>query len=184
MHEIRAKIDQGKIGKLQHVTSRRLNWGIYQTKTDPLLSLAVHDISILLQVCSHPTVTQARAWNYSQIPQSDRITFSGYADGVTFDVDVSWHWPIRTRQTVFIGTQGQIVWDQDANTVTMVKNQIINNRAVSDPNPTITHLDGITPLEAELKHWIDCIQAQQTPSSDINQALQVANIVQQVKNLL
>jgi hypothetical protein len=48
----------------------------------------------------------------------------------------------------------------------------------------VTHLEGITPLEAELKHWIDCIQTRQTPSSDIEQAAQVANVVQQVKDLL
>ena len=184
MHEIRSLIDQAVIGQLQHVTSRRLNWGIYQTKTDPLLSLAVHDISILLQVCSQPTVTQAQAWNYSQGPQHDRVLFSGHADGVTFDVDVSWHWPVRTRQTVFIGTQGQIVWDQDVNAVTVKKNLIINNRAVAHENPVETYLSGITPLEAELEHWIDCIRTRQTPSSDIRQAAQVASIVQQVKDLL
>ena len=184
MHEIRSMIDQGVIGQLQHVTSRRLNWGIYQTKTDPLLSLAVHDISILLQVCSQPTVTHAQAWNYAQGPQHDRVAFSGYAYPVTFDVDVSWHWPVRTRQTVFIGTQGQIVWDQDANSVTVKKNLIINNRAVAHENPVATYLNGITPLEAELKHWIDCIRTRQTPSSDIQQAAQVAKIVQQVKDLL
>jgi predicted dehydrogenase len=184
MHEIRSLIDQGVIGQLQHVTSRRLNWGIYQTKTDPLLSLAVHDISILLQVCSQPTVTHAQAWNYAQGPQHDRVLFSGYAFPVTFDVDVSWHWPVRTRQTVFIGTQGQIVWDQDVNSVTVKKNLIINNRAVAHENPVETYLSGITPLEAELKHWIDCIHTRQTPSSDIRQAAQVAKIVQQVKDLL
>jgi UDP-2-acetamido-3-amino-2,3-dideoxy-glucuronate N-acetyltransferase len=184
MHEIRSLIDQGVIGTLQHVTSRRLNWGIYQTKTDPLLSLAVHDISILLQVCSQPTVTHAQAWNYAQGPQHDRVLFSGYAYPVTFDVDVSWHWPVRTRQTVFIGTQGQIVWDQDVNSVTVKKNLIINNRAMADENPVETYLSGITPLEAELKHWIDCIRTRQTPSSDIQQAAQVAKIVQQVKDLL
>lgn len=184
MHEIRSIIDSGAIGKLQHVTSRRSNWGIYQTKTDPLLSLAVHDISILLQVCSNLEITQAQAWNYAQGPQCDRVAFSGHADSVTFDVDVSWHWPVRTRQTVFIGTQGQIVWDQDVNAVSLTKNQIINNRAVADPTPTMTHLEDITPLEAELKHWIECIQTRKTPSSDIKQAAQVAGIVQQVKDLL
>jgi len=184
MHEIRSLIDRGVIGTLQHVTSRRLNWGIYQTKTDPLLSLAVHDISILLQVCSQPTVTHAQAWNYSQGPQHDRVLFSGYAYPVTFDIDVSWHWPVRTRQTVFIGTQGQIVWDQDANSVTVKKNLIINNRAVAHENPVETYLGGITPLEAELKHWIDCIRTRQTPSSDIVQAAQVAKIAQQAKDLL
>jgi predicted dehydrogenase len=184
MHEICSLIDQGAIGTLQHVTSRRLNWGIYQTKTDPLLSLAVHDISILLQVCSQPTVTHAQAWNYAQGPQHDRVLFSGSADGVTFDVDVSWHWPVRTRQTVFIGTQGQIVWDQDVNSVTVKKNLIINNRAVAHENPVETYLNDITPLEAELKHWIDCIHSRQTPGSDIGQAAQVAKIVQQVKDLL
>ena len=120
MHEIHNLISQGQIGQLKHITSRRLNWGIYQTKTDPLLSLAVHDISILLQVCSTPVITQAQAWNYSSGPQLDRVCFNGYDGEVTFDIDVSWHWPVRTRQTVFIGSQGQIVWDQDANTVTVI----------------------------------------------------------------
>jgi len=184
MHEIHNLISQGQIGQLKHITSRRLNWGIYQTKTDPLLSLAVHDISILLQVCSTPVITQAQAWNYSSGPQLDRVCFNGYDGEVTFDIDVSWHWPVRTRQTVFIGSQGQIVWDQDANTVTVIKNLILNNRAVPDENPVVLSLEGVTPLEAELKHWIDCIQSRQTPSSDIIQAAQVANIVQQVKNLL
>jgi predicted dehydrogenase len=185
MHQIKLLINQGQIGRLKHITSRRLNWGIYQTKTDPLLSLAVHDISILLQVCSNPIITQAQAWNLSSGPQLDRVCFNGCADdSITFDVDVSWHWPVRTRQTVFIGSQGQIVWDQDANTVAVIKNQIINNRAVPDESPVVSDLKDITPLEAELKHWIDCIQTRQTPSSDVLQAAQIATVVQQVKNLL
>jgi predicted dehydrogenase len=36
MSLIREQIASGIIGDIVHITSRRLNWGIYQTKTDPL----------------------------------------------------------------------------------------------------------------------------------------------------
>ena len=40
-------INNNDIGDLTHIRSERANWGIYQTKTDPVLSLATHDLSIV-----------------------------------------------------------------------------------------------------------------------------------------
>jgi predicted dehydrogenase len=109
MDKIKEILNSGVVGCLTHITSRRLNWGIYQTKTDPLLSLATHDISIVHEIVgSTSTATCAQSWNYSKNTQPDRVWFSGQCDAITYDIDVSWHWPVRTRQTILIGTQGQI----------------------------------------------------------------------------
>jgi predicted dehydrogenase len=141
MQEIKEILKQGKIGKLQHITSRRLNWGIYQTKTDPILSLATHDISIILELAkANANVKTVTKYNYSNNVQPDRVMFSGYAGNISYDIDVSWHWPTRIRETILIGTEGQIVWNQDANTLTVVNNRIENNRAVVDTNPKYTDL--------------------------------------------
>jgi predicted dehydrogenase len=187
MAEIKTIINSGTIGRLTHISSYRLNWGIYQTKTDPLLSLATHDISIVLDLVGDSVVLdRAQAWNYSNNIQPDRVWFSGTCnDSVTFDVDVSWHWPVRTRKTIILGTQGQIVWDQDANTVTVVKNTIQNNRAVLDSDPhTINYDHALTPLESELKHWVDCVQNRQAPATGLESAKAVARVIDQVKQLL
>lgn len=187
MSEIKSLIAQGTIGTVTHISSRRLNWGIYQTRTDPLLSLGTHDISIIIELTGAvPQVANAQAWNYSDNVQPDRVWFSGTVDtDITFDVDVSWHWPVRTRQTIVMGTLGQIVWDQDANTVTVVKNTIQERRAILDTTPTtIAYTHDLTPLEAELQHWVNCVATRQQPTTGLKQAHQVAQVIDSVKRLL
>jgi predicted dehydrogenase len=187
MSEIKSLIANGAIGNLTHISSRRLNWGIYQTKTDPLLSLGTHDISIVIELTGDvPQVQNAQAWNYSTNIQPDRIWFSGTVDDtVTFDIDVSWHWPVRTRQTIIMGTLGQIVWDQDANTVSVSKNTIKDRRAILDTAPvTIAYTHDLTPLEAELQHWVDCVETRQEPATGLESAKQVAQVIDSVNKLL
>lgn len=183
---IKMIIERGDIGKLEHITSRRLNWGIYQTKTDPLLSLAVHDISIVLEFCQKPVhIIQAQGHDYSANVNYDRVTFSGSEGSLTFDIDVSWCWPQRVRETVFIGSRGQIVWNQDNNTVTVTKHAIVNNRAIQDLEPKIYCYDyTLTPLQHELQHWIDCIKNRRQPITNITAAAKVANVVDLVKVLI
>jgi predicted dehydrogenase len=187
MLKIKSMLSNGAIGDLVHITSRRLNWGIYQTKTDPLLSLATHDISIILELLGgNLDIKQAQAWNYSNNSQHDRVWFSGSSNTeVTFDCDVSWHWPVRTRQTIIIGTRGQIVWDQDTNSITITNNKIEDRRAVLDNIPeVIAYSYDVTPLEAELKHWVDCVNNRQEPKTGLQDAKAVANIIDCIKKLI
>jgi len=187
MEYIKSIIDSGKIGSVVHVTSRRLNWGIYQTKTDPLLSLAVHDISIVQEITDGVLQPDnARAWNYSNNCQFDRVSFSGRTDGaITFDIDVSWHWPVRVRETVIIGTNGQIIWDQDLNKITVSTNVIEQNRAVVDHDPKIIDYNfKMSPLESELMHWVECVKHKRQPITGFKEAKSVAVVVDQVKQLL
>ena len=187
MSEIKSLMANGAIGDLTHISSRRLNWGIYQTKTDPLLSLGTHDISIVIELTGDvPQVQNAQAWNYSTNVQPDRVWFSGTVnDTVTFDIDVSWYWPVRTRQTIIMGTLGQIVWDQDANTVSVSKNTIKDRRAILDTAPvTMAYTHDLTPLEAELQHWVDCVETRQEPTTGLESAKQVAQVIDSVNKLL
>lgn len=182
--EIKEYIRQGWIGKLQHISSRRLNWGIYQTKTDPLLSLAVHDISIIQQFCTERlTVDTVKTWDYSHNVQQDRYYFAGQAGTVSYEVDVSWHWPQRVRETIFIGSLGQIVWNQDTNTIQVLRNKISNNRAVVDDRPiTINYGYELSPLATELKHWVECVTTRTAPLTNLSQALQIALVTDQVRH--
>jgi len=179
-HPQMEKIKSIDIGEIIHVSSERSNWGIYQTKTDPLLSLAVHDISIVQELIGTIKPTVAQQFNYSRQTNPDRVWFSGER----FDIDVSWYSPTRIRRTTILGTKGQIVWDQDQNTVTHYLNRITDNRAVAvSPNVFIYSYDK-SPLEYELEHFLNCVKTRTQASTDVNSALAVADTVDQVKNLL
>lgn len=185
---IKALIVQGTIGSLIHVTSHRLNWGIYQTRTDPVLSLATHDVSILLDVIDHqhePQVHAVQHWNYSANQVPDRVCFQGRAGPVSFDIDVSWAWPVRARRTVFVGERGQIVWDQDANEITLTCNTIHNARAITDPAPQKwPYQDSLSPLHHEMLHWIQCVRSRSQPTTGADQAVAVAQVLDQVRQRL
>lgn len=185
--KIKSLIASGSIGDVQHIASRRLNWGIYQLKTSPTLSLATHDISIVLDIagCVEPRVQTAQGWNLTNNPtQYDRVSFAGTTGKITFDVDVSWAWPQRVRQTIIIGTRGQIVWDQDTNTIHIHYNGIWENRAIEGNTVQFPYDSDMSPLEHELKHWIDCVQQRKQPSTGIVEALAVANVIGQVDVIL
>lgn len=186
MAEIKSIIARGDIGNVTHISSRRLNWGIYQTKTDPLLSLATHDISIVQELTRAQTLPDsAQAWNYSNNQQPDRVWFSGSCNSnITFDIDVSWYWPVRTRQTIILGTQGQITWDQDANTISVTSNQVINRRAINGTTHVKTYHYDLSPLEAELCYWINCVKTRTQPSTGLESAKDVARTIDLVKQLL
>lgn len=181
--EIKQLIDSGIIGKITHIHSCRMNWGIYQTHTDPVLSLGTHDISIVLDLTqdSDAVVTQSQGHYYSQGSRPDRVQWSGRCGSTTFDCDVSWMWPRRIRETIIIGTKAQIIWDQDTNTYTISENRIINNRAQIDPDPKVMsyHYE-FSPLEFEIKHWIDCVTQRKLPSTGFDQALAVARVIDQI----
>ena len=182
--EIKTLINTGFIGTLQHITSRRLNWGIYQTKTDPVLSLATHDISIIQDFCDQDMqITAVSRHHLTANLQPDKVTFSGMAGSVSFMVDVSWCWPVRTRETVFIGSEGQIVWDQDANVYRMSRHRIENNRAITDIDAqTVRYKSDLSPLDHEVRHWVNCLKHRQQPSTSFTSALSVAMVIDQISH--
>jgi predicted dehydrogenase len=184
MAKIKQIITAGTIGQVKHITSRRLNWGIYQTKTTPVLSLAVHDISIILELCgSNCMVYDATSWQLAERSQSDRVYFRGIAGTVSFDVDVSWCWPTRVRETIIIGTQGQIVWNQDSNTIVVTPYIVQDNRASNGPTMPVQYVYPVNtpdPLAHELQHFIHCVQNRIVPTTGVDEALAVARVVDQV----
>lgn len=183
---IKDKIINNEIGTIKHIQSQRTNWGIYQTKTDPVLSLGTHDISIVQELTGGAMkVHDVQSWNLSENVQPDRVWFTGTANGVSYDIDVTWLSPVRVRQTVITGTAGQIVWNQDNNTVTTHKNIIKDRRAVKDDNPEVLQYhSSLSPLEAELKHWVDCVKNRTQPKTSWSQALQVAQVIDEIKSCL
>jgi predicted dehydrogenase len=171
-----------RIGNIRHIDSQRLNWGIYQTKTTPVHSLLPHDVSIMLELLgSNATVTEVDQCKLSQNSQPDYVNFNMVINGVSVRITGSWYWPEKIRKITIIGEQGSIVWDDVANRVDLYTGTVANNR-LSDLVLTEQYVPDLTksPLQLELEHFIDCVVTRNTPKSDVDNAIDVARVVDAV----
>ena len=178
------KENLSRIGTVKHIHSERLNWGIYQTKTTPLLSLLPHDVSILLELCGDFKVVSATQKTFTDNFVPDWVSFELRNDDVTATVTGSWYWPERVRKLTVIGTEGSIIWDDTANIVEVFQGHV-KDRRLTELTSTMQLLDTTpTPLQLELNHFVECVITRQQPRTDVNNALDVARILDGVQELL
>jgi predicted dehydrogenase len=178
------KTNISRIGRIKHVDSQRLNWGIYQTKTTPLLSLLPHDVSILHDLFNDIEVTITRERNFTNNVVPDWVSFDLVMGDVTATVTGSWYWGERVRKLTIIGTEGSIVWDDAANQV-HVFTGTVNERRLTELEEEVYIPDlTVTPLELELNHFIECVTYRRQPRTDVNNALAVAKILDAVQERL
>jgi predicted dehydrogenase len=173
-------IVNGDLGKIRHVESRRLNWGIRQTQTTPLLSLAPHDVSIINYLIGRQTVTYASSANLSNNVVPDMVEFGG----AEFNCKVSWWWPKRERIVTVIGEKAQAVWDEDLKTVTVHSGHMDGKYPVKEVAVDTVPYSGPSPLHNELAHFIECCEQRKQPRTDVYSALRVAKTLDQVNLLL
>ena len=181
------KENLSRIGTVRHITSERLNWGIYQKKTTPLHSLLPHDISILFELLgTDAKLENAMGNDFNNTTQPDYVNFNlKFNSGVTANVVGSWYWPERVRKLTIIGTEGMIIWDDSANFVKIFNGTVVDGR-LTELTITEEHIPdlSVTPLERELNHFIDCVVNRTTPKSDVKNAITVAKLIDEVSTYL
>jgi len=174
------------IGKIKHITSQRLNWGIYQTKTTPLLSLLPHDISIVQNILGtdHKLLNVVHN-SFNNDKQPDYVSFNLQFGDVTCNVTGSWYWPDRVRKLTIVGTQGHIVWDDTINMVSVYAGTVEDKKLTElSVLECLTPDMSVSPLEREINHFIDCVVTRNTPLSDVNNAIEVATLIDEVATYL
>ena len=178
--KLKELITRGVLGEIQHVESRRLNWGIRQTQTTPLLSLAPHDVSIIHYLIGEQTVVYASSANLSNNVVPDMMEFGG----AKFNCKVSWWWPKRERIVTVIGDHAQAVWDEDLKTITINQGRMDGKYPVKEVITDTIEYEGASPLHNELAHFVECCENRVQPRTDVNNALSVARALDQVNLLL
>lgn len=112
VNKVRELIRSGEIGDVYFITSSRMNLGLYQN--DGVVSdLAPHDVSILLHWLNRRVVrVVASGLSVFQpgVPETAFLTLT-FAGGVTANVQISWLAPRKLRQTVVVGSQRMVQYD-------------------------------------------------------------------------
>ena len=178
--KLKKLINYGRFGKIKTVRTERLNWGIRQNRTTPALSLAPHDVSILHYLLDGQLdIDYYKYTNLSNNAVPDSLYFNGYINDVFCETTVSWYSPIRRRLVTVIGDKGCAIWDTDSETLTITDQHVdTNNRINKKFNSEIFgYTAKETPLELEIKHFVECCQNRTTPLSDVDNAMEVARVI-------
>lgn len=177
VEKTREIIQNGGIGEIYYVNSRRLNLGLYQRDSNVLWDLAPHDLSIIFRVLE-TEVESADAWGCRHVlPTTEDVVYAqlGLTNGATAHIHVSWLDPVKVRNFTVVGSEGMLVFD-DSQAVEKVK--VFDKRfkpvAVGDNfadfqsayhngDTYVPELDQGEPLQLEVLDFANAIRTGQTP---------------------
>ena len=182
----------GELGKLQYFDSTRINLGLYQHDVDVIWDLAVHDLSILdFVVGEAPTsVSAVGASHVPGMPQDMAYLTVFYESSALAHVSVNWLSPVKVRRTIIGGSEKMIVWDdlEPSEKIKVYDTGI----TVSDHPEEFHHLKVgyrvgdmwapkvpmVEALAVEARHFVDCINNNQTPITSGEIGLRVVRILE------
>ena len=181
---LRRMLDEGELGKIEYISSSRLNFGKLRTEEDILWSFAPHDISAILHLLGEsPATVAAQGASYLNNPISDvTLTILNFRSGVKAHIFVSWLHPFKEQRLVIVGDRKMAVFDDTSaeNKLTVYPHRIdwvnrvpIARRAEGEVIP----LSKVEPLRTECMHFLECVQQRREPQTNGENGLQVLRVL-------
>ena len=184
IQELKSLIRNGVLGRVQYVSSSRLNFGKLRTEENILWSFAPHDISaILFLLGEEPTSVAAHGGNYLNANVADvTLTSFDFASGVTAHIFVSWLHPFKEQKLVIVGDRQMAVFDdmETERKLVLYPHQIewIDRLPIARRSEgQVVSLPNIEPLRLECLHFLECIVTRQTPKTDGENGVRVLRIL-------
>jgi predicted dehydrogenase len=192
VQKIKEIVDQGDIGEIRYICSRRLNLGLFQKDINVAWDLAPHDISIIQHIMGEqPTTVNCRGSAHITPGVEDVTTMClNYSRQRTAIIHSSWLDPRKVREMTIVGSKRMIVYDDVA---PLEKIRVYDSRVERPPHydtfaefhyayhygdvyaPYIKHEE---PLKTECQHFLDCIKNGTTPLTDGKQGMELVRILE------
>jgi UDP-2-acetamido-3-amino-2,3-dideoxy-glucuronate N-acetyltransferase len=182
--ELHRMVREGDLGRVEYISSSRLNLGKLRTEEDILWSFAPHDISAILHLLEEsPTRVAAQGSSYLNHPISDvTLTIMNFASGVKAHIFVSWLHPFKEQKLVVVGDRKMAVFDDTRaddklilypHRIDWVNRVPVARKAEGEVVP----LSQNEPLRTECLHFLECVRDRQTPNTDGENGLRVLRIL-------
>ena len=183
--ELRRLLRAGELGKIEYISSSRLNLGKLRTEEDILWSFAPHDISAILYLLDEsPERVVAQGASYLNHRICDvTLTILSFSSGVNAHVFVSWLHPFKEQKLVIVGDRKMAVFDdtQGEHKLVLYPHRI----DWVDRIPVARRAEGETvalakdePLRIECAHFLDCVRHRTRPRTDGENGVRVLQILQ------
>lgn len=114
VEELRRMVTAGELGRLQYITSNRLNLGKIRQEENALWSFAPHDISVILSLVGGKLPQKVRCTGESYLTPhvaDTTLTTFQFSDDVRGHVFVSWLNPFKEQKLTVVGSRGMAVFD-------------------------------------------------------------------------
>ena len=111
--ELKNLVNDGFIGKLQHIQANRLAMGRILKSESALFDLCPHDISLILGLVKQmPLSVKCQSASHVTHSGGDIIySILEFADDITAKMHTSWYSPFKEHRLVVTGNLGSIVFD-------------------------------------------------------------------------
>jgi UDP-2-acetamido-3-amino-2,3-dideoxy-glucuronate N-acetyltransferase len=182
--ELRKLIHAGELGRVEYISSSRLNLGKLRTEEDILWSFAPHDISAILHLLNEvPVQVAAQGASYLNHAISD-VTLSvlSFTSGVKAHIFVSWLHPFKEQKLIVVGDRKMAVFDDTEverklvlypHRIDWVDRMPVAHRAEGE----VVLLKKEEPLRNECQHFVDCVRERMQPRTDGENGLGVLRIL-------
>jgi UDP-2-acetamido-3-amino-2,3-dideoxy-glucuronate N-acetyltransferase len=182
--ELRRLVRDGELGKVEYISSSRLNLGKMRTEEDILWSFAPHDISAILYLLDEvPSNVAAQGASYLNHSISDvTLTIMSFASGVKAHIFVSWLHPFKEQKLVIVGDRKMAVFDdtQEDRKLVLYPHRIdwVDRVPVArKAEGEAVSLEKAEPLKVECLHFLECIRDRRTPRTDGENGVRVLRIL-------
>lgn len=182
--ELRRLLDTGELGRIEYLSSSRLNLGKLRTEEDILWSFAPHDISAILHLLGEsPTTVAAQGASYLNHPISDvTLTILNFKSGVKAHIFLSWLHPFKEQKLVVVGNRKMAVFDDmnAQNKLVLYSHRIdwVNRIPVAHKaEGEVVELSKVEPLRMECMHFLECVRDRKRPETDGENGLRVLRVL-------
>jgi predicted dehydrogenase len=184
---VRDYLAAGHLGRVFTFHQERMKLGKARAAENAMVSLGVHDVAALIHIAGESPV-KVQFCGHGGLRadiEDDTYLHLTFADGRLAHLHNSWLWPEDRRGLTVIGERGMVVYDEKAETVTLVKKGIDDKLNNVDGGSELLFEDpkDSPPLTAVMRHFMDCIETRATPRSCGGNGLEVVRILEQASPL-
>lgn len=189
---IRSILDTGRLGRLLYFDSTRVNLGLFQRDVNVLWDLAVHDLAMMDYLMPDHRPVAVSATGIAHVPgEPENMAYLTcfFEDNLVAHLHANWLAPVKLRRTLICGEKQMIVYDDlepservkvydkgiSVSDESELQKLLISYRSGDCWSPKIPPGEA---LQAEVKHFVECIRTGQKPLSDGEAGLRVALLIE------
>jgi UDP-2-acetamido-3-amino-2,3-dideoxy-glucuronate N-acetyltransferase len=178
---------QGELGKLQYITSNRLNLGKIRREENALWSFAPHDLSVILSLVCGELPDQVRCIGEAFLNSGVAdvtLTTMRFPGGVNAHVHVSWINPFKEQKLTVVGSHAMLVFDDTLpwrEKLVLYRQPLVwSGGQVPETKKSageIVEIPEEEPLRIECSHFLECCDKRKAPITDGREGLRVLQVL-------
>ncbi len=187
--KLKHEIKLGKIGNLNIIKANRLNFGAVRKVESVLYDLASHDLSMILSLTQDfPIKVDVNAVFKNSKTVADYINIILYFEKDLIAIlNMDWISPYKEHRFSVFGTKGSLIFDdtREWKTKLIFNPSYLNkkNEVVYKPNISIA-VQEEEPLKKEIESFLKCVEYNDTPITNIKEAMNVQIVLDMIENKL